>query len=352
MMNIKVSEELLSLSSEPEKLSSIKAPGVLSLFCGAGGLDIGFLKQGFVVPLAADYDASAVNSYNQNHPGETAVKIDLLETSPEDIYEMALRSQCNVDNIEGIIGGPPCQGFSRGNVGRCPSDPRNQLALKYAAIVNYFHRKTRIKFFLFENVPEITAKKNVEFLTLLRKELSTNFNVYEKELNASDFGVPQHRRRYFIVGISRCVDKGGFEFPAPLGTPIKTVADAIKGLPAPYFFKRGVVAPDIPYHPNHWTMQPKSKRFETGEMPSGGRSFIKLVWDKPSRTVAYGNREIHIHPDGARRLSIYEAMQLQGFPFTYSLFGSLSAQVKQISNAVAPPVAEALAASVRKYLFS
>ncbi|MNE98492.1 Modification methylase AplI [compost metagenome] len=99
-------------------------------------------------------------------------------------------------------------------------------------------------------------------------------------------------------------------------------------------------------------MAPKSHRFKTGQMPVGGRSFIRLDWLKPSRTVAYGNREIHVHPDGTRRLSIFEAMQLQGFPFGYSLHGSLSAQVKQISNAVAPPVAEALAESVKRHIFN
>lgn len=350
-MNIKVSEDLLA-SSEPEEISAVNPPGVLSLFCGAGGLDIGFLKQNFTVPLAIDFDASAVKSYNQNHSGETAVKLDLLAVSPEELFQRALASQLGDNNIQGIIGGPPCQGFSRGNVARCPTDPRNQLAMKYAEIVNYFYKMSKLKFFLFENVPEILAKKNVEFLTLLRRRLSKNFNIYEKELNASDFGVPQNRRRYFIVGIAKSVDCGGFEFPVALGDPIKTVSDAIRGLPEPYFFKRGAVAPEIPHHPNHWTMQPKSKRFSSGELPRGGRSFIRLVWDKPSRTVAYGNREIHVHPEGNRRLSIYEAMQLQGFPFSYVLWGSLSAQVKQISNAVAPPVGEALAVCVRKYLFS
>lgn len=97
-------------------------------------------------------------------------------------------------------------------------------------------------------------------------------------------------------------------------------------------------------------MKPKSKRFLTGEMPVGGRSFIKLEWKKPSRTVAYGNREIHVHPDGHRRLSIYEAMKLQGFPDSYRLMGTLSAQVKQISNAVPPPVAAALAKCFKEFL--
>lgn len=350
-MNIEVSEDLFA-SSESQEISPMSPPGVLSLFCGAGGLDIGFLKQGFVVPLAVDFEASAVKTYNLNHPGETAVQIDLLTISPEELYQKVLTSEHGGKNIQGIIGGPPCQGFSRGNAGRCPTDPRNQLALKYAEIVNYFHKTSNIKFFLFENVPEILAKKNIEFLALLRKRLSEKFNIYEKELNACDFGVPQNRRRYFIVGVAKGVDDGRFEFPVALDLPVKTVSDAIRGLPEPYFFKRGVLVPEIPHHPNHWTMQPKSKRFTSGNMPQGGRSFIKLVWDKPSRTVAYGNREIHVHPDGNRRLSIYEAMRLQGFPSNYSLCGSLSSQVKQISNAVAPPVAEALAESVKNYLFS
>ena len=98
-------------------------------------------------------------------------------------------------------------------------------------------------------------------------------------------------------------------------------------------------------------MQPRSVRFREEYKPVvGARSFIKLGWDKPSRTVAYGHREIHIHPNGHRRLSIYEAMRLQGFPLEYQLTGTLSEQVTQISNAVPPPVAESIAKSLRTLL--
>lgn len=348
-MNMNVSEKFFSASSELPSEST--GPKLVSLFCGAGGLDLGFINSGFDVVYAADYDLSAVQTYNRNHAGKRASQIDLLETSAAELYQQAVITPGLDGHIDGVIGGPPCQGFSRGNTGRCFSDPRNQLAVKYAEIVNYFFEHSKIKFFLFENVPEILASKNTEFLSMLREKLSENFIIHEKEINAANFGVPQQRHRYFIAGISKHIDSTSFKFPEPTALAHKTVREAIHGLPEPVYYKKGCGENDIPFHPNHWTMQPKSKRFLTGEMPTGGRSFIKLEWGKPSRTVAYGNREIHVHPEGHRRLSIYEAMQLQGFPKSYRLCGSLSAQVKQVSNAVPPPVATALAESLKGLLF-
>ena len=93
-------------------------------------------------------------------------------------------------------------------------------------------------------------------------------------------------------------------------------------------------------------MQPRSPKFKSGEFGTG-RSFRKLNWNEPSPTVAYGHREIHVHPDGARRLSIYEAMLLQGFPKSFELVGTLSEQVTQVSNAVPPPVARAIATTLK-----
>src|SRR5207248_6556315 len=110
---------------------------------------------------------------------------------------------------------------------------------------------------------------------------------------------------------------------------------------------------DIAYHPNHWTMQPKSKKFGNGFLQEGhnqGRSFRVLSWDKPSWTVAYGHREIHIHPSGKRRLSIYEAMRLQGLPKSYKLLGNLSDQIQQISDAVPSQVGKALAKQIHVFL--
>ncbi len=347
-MNMNISEALLQ-DLAPDTPARRKKR-VVSLFCGAGGLDIGFSQKGFKAEFAADYDQAAVKTYNANHRGKKAEVIDLFETSAEEVYNRATRRLKGDHTIDGIIGGPPCQGFSRANAARCHSDPRNLLALKYADIVNEFFTRSKIKFFVFENVPEIKAKKNADFLKLLRDSLSLHFNIYERELDAWNYGVPQTRKRYFIVGISKAIDNGNYQFPPIKRGKKKLVSDAILGLPHPTFFNKDLDPADIPFHPNHWTMQPRSEKFQTGEMPAGGRSFIKLEWNKPSRTVAYGNREIHIHPNGKRRISIYEAMRLQSFPMNYELLGNLSEQVKQISNAVPPPVAAALAKSIIKHL--
>lgn len=95
-------------------------------------------------------------------------------------------------------------------------------------------------------------------------------------------------------------------------------------------------------------MRPVSKRFhQPGGADRAGRSFRRLEWDKPSPTVAYGHREIHVHPEGRRRLSIYEAMLLQGFPEEFVLEGTLSSQVEQVSNAVPPPLAQSLATAIK-----
>ena len=122
----------------------------------------------------------------------------------------------------------------------------------------------------------------------------------------------------------------------------------IGSLPDPAFFARDLDKSTIPYHENHWTMRPVSKRFSRPGGPvRAGRSFRRLEWDKPSPTVAYGHREIHVHPNGHRRLSIFEAMRLQGFPNEFVLEGTLSSQVEQVSNAVPPPLAQSLAEAIK-----
>jgi DNA (cytosine-5)-methyltransferase 1 len=101
-------------------------------------------------------------------------------------------------------------------------------------------------------------------------------------------------------------------------------------------------------------MRPKSEKFRRAgairEGDSSHRSFKSLSWSKPSLTVAYGHREVHIHPGGHRRLSVFEAMRLQSFPDDYVLSGNLSSQIAQISEAVPPKLAEAVAMSVRALL--
>ena len=168
------------------------------------------------------------------------------------------------------------------------------------------------------------------------------------------FGVAQARNRLFVVGFNRKKYDGlVFEFPKGTSTDKRTVRDVIGDLPRPLFYDRGLTAAEIPFHPNHWCMRPKSKKFFNGYLHEGdlkGRPFRVLSWDKPSWTVAYGHREVHIHPSGERRLSVYEAMLLQGFPPDYELHGTLSDQIRLVSDAVPPPLAKGLAESILQYL--
>ena len=317
---------------------------LLSLFCGAGGLDEGFRRAGFTTSLAIDNCKDAVRTFNHNAESPSAIAADLIHLSPKEFLKL-LPSRCTPI---GLIGGPPCQGFSRANVLADANDPRNNLPFRYAAILKAANQAHRLHFFVFENVAGLLGQKHAGRLKQILSRLAdAGFNVFKGDLDARNFGVPQRRRRLFLVGLNkRLYPKQNFVFPEGSSGDERTVAHAIHGLPAPAFFARDLKTDAIPHHPNHWTMRPKSRKFTSGAS-GDGRSFKRLKWNEVSATVAYGNREIHVHPDGGRRLSVYEAMLLQGFPNDYELTGTLSAQVTQVSNAVPPPMAEAIARCIK-----
>ena len=331
------------------KTADPKIP-VLSLFCGAGGLDSGFVDVGFRPVRAYDHNAAAVSTYNRNIPGKIARIADLSDPS-----ERAVNSI--LDDLpeapRGVIGGPPCQGFSYGNTRAKPDDPRNLLVHSYAEIIERACRRFPIEFFVFENVAGLKSSRHADRLARLTGRLDEiGFKVVQGRLDAKSFGAPQKRNRLFLVGFSHRLHPGKeFVFPSPSMRKERVVAGAIAGLPDPAYFRRGMKPEEIPFHPNHWTSPPNSSRFATGEFGGCGQSFRRLEWDKPSWTVAYGNREIHVHPDGRRRLSILEAMLLQTFARPWVFEGNFSEQVQQVSNAVPPCVARAVARAIRAQLF-
>lgn len=338
----------------PKKSASTVKPKVISLFCGAGGLDIGFSQAGFEILMAADYDPTFVATHNENSIGsKVAVQLDLSNATSSDLLaslSSIVKKPDNSTTISGIIGGPPCQGFSQANTTRTGNDPRNNLARQYAKIIAELAINNSIDFFVLENVAGLLEKKNLNFLSSLKRILEKKFDIHSTKLNAKDFGVPQSRERFFMVGFRKSAKfSASFQFPIPTHQIPRTVRDAIGNLPEATLFEKGLRAEQIPFHPNHWTMRPRSRRFSK-DLVSTGRSLVRLDWDKPSRTVAYGHREIHVHPSGLRRLSIYEAMLLQGFPADYRISGNLSQQVTQVSNAVPPPLAQAIGRSILTFL--
>jgi DNA (cytosine-5)-methyltransferase 1 len=323
---------------------------VVSLFCGPGGLDQGFRDAGFRTALALDSNPAAVATFNLNHPGHVARESDLSSLTGETFVEL-VRSMSRGVLPRGVIGGPPCQSFSNANVRQKPRDPRSRLGLAFARLVTALNHDAGVDFFAFENVVGMRAAKHGHRFAVLRRELrKAGFNLFVGELDAGQFGVPQHRRRLIVVGINRAhFPWARFHFPSG-GGRMPTVRDTIGGLPPPLIFHRGLKPGDVPFHPNHWTMRPKSPKFRT-EIRTNGRSFKLLAWDSPSRTVAYGNREVHIHPSGERRLSVLEAMLLQGFPQGYVLSGTLSDQISQVSDAVPPGLGEAVARAIVEAIY-
>lgn len=334
------------LSSSPDSLGD-----VVSIFCGAGGLDLGFEQCGFSVPAAYDIRGSSVDSYNANREGASSGHVaDVRSLTVEKIQnDAAARRFAPI----GLIGGPPCQSFSGANTVDKADDPRHSLPEQYARLVHELNQSSPLHFFAFENVVGLVGPKHVHVFEKLKRDLEATFNLSEAILDAHDFGLPQHRRRVIVVGFNKSI-YGELRWVPPEPSSVRaTVRDAIGDLPEPVHFERGMSEETIPFHPNHWCMKPKSEKFKNGQMSVGSknrRCFKVLNWHEPSPTVAYGNREVHVHPGQHRRLSVLEAMKLQGFPENFILKGTLSSQITQVSEAVPPPLAYAIATSIKNQL--
>lgn len=325
---------------------------ILSLFSGCGGLDLGFEEAGFNISLAYEKRPPAVESYNHNRKAPPSAIV-------RDISQLTIEMMDADFNGEfapnGVIGGPPCQSFSKANRSKIDHDPRTALVNTFFNLALQLHQsRKQLDFIVMENVPELLQAEKGALLNHEITRLEQNgFDVFTTILDASTYGVAQTRKRLFLVALNNRHGKVAWT-PPPALQERYTVGDKIRHFPEPAIFERGLRKTSIGFHPNHWCMKPKSKRFTDGSLIPGrssGRCFKTLSWDKPSYTASYGNREVHIHPDCTRRLSVYEAMILQGFPTNYVLKGTMSAQFSQVSEAVPPPLAAAIARSVATSIF-
>lgn len=206
---------------------------LISLFSGAGGLDIGFDKAGFVTAVAVEIDPSCCDTLRANMPDLPIINKSITEVSSEEILNVG---GLEVGEAALVIGGPPCQSFSLAGMRKGLNDDRGKLLFEFVRVV----RETLPKGFVLENVKGLTNWDKGRAMTLLIEELSKPIEyegtVYQYEiappkvLDAVNYGAPQYRERLILVG--NRIGKS-YEYPKPLDTPHKTVWEAIGNLPEP-----------------------------------------------------------------------------------------------------------------------
>ena len=264
-------------------------PTLLSLFAGCGGLDLGFEDAGYSIGLAYDRNPAAIASWNRNRKGAERGHVFDLATIR---FEHMDRHFGGKFIPQGVIGGPPCQGFSRANRARHRGDARNVLLRQLFTLALRFHRhRAPLEFILVENVPELGNEHNRPLIERERLRLAAHgYVLRELVLDASMYGVPQRRKHLFLLAVPEGVGATwGDGPPEPVEDGDRTVKDAIGGLPEPMRYRRGICRGDETHHRNHWCMRPCSPRFFNGSLKAGhvpGRSFKTLRWDAPSITVA------------------------------------------------------------------
>ena len=328
----------------------IKTLKYIDLFSGAGGFSLGFDRSGFENIFSVDIQKDFCQTYKANFPKHTLIEEDITKLSNERIQELTKNSDVDV-----VIGGPPCQGFSiAGNIGRkFIDDPRNRLFQEFVRVV----KVTNPKYFVMENVARLyTHNKH-----LTRKEIVSDFNklgytVECKILNSADYGVPQVRKRVIFIG-SRVNDT--IVFPDISHTEHKTVKDALSSLPK---LKSGEESTLLNHKAMNHTGQMLEKMgfLKDGEgrekipvnlRPKSGdvRKYIKYNSSKPSITITGDMRKV-FHYEQNRALTVRELARLQTFPDDFEFKSSSIAQQQQVGNAVPPLMAEAIANAIKKMI--
>ena len=166
-------------------------PALIDLFCGCGGLSLGAHHAGFETALAIDIDPNLRSAYRRNFIGRRAVGLDLTSATPR-----TLRSHMQTDDIVGVIGGPPCQGFSVMGRGQ-HDDPRNSLVAKYLNLATALQPA----FFLMENVPGFLAERHSTLREAALAQIPSRYTVVGPiKLNAADYGAATKRERVILIG--------------------------------------------------------------------------------------------------------------------------------------------------------
>ncbi len=358
----------------------------IDLFAGAGGLSLGFSKAGFNIVLALDNDADACRTYRKNN------KKDNGEVLTEDIGKVNFVSKLRElgltkGEIDIVLSGAPCQGFSASNKKtRSLKNPKNLLFKNFVRAVKEIYPK----WILFENVSGIISFEKGRIVQIINDNLEDiGYSCKWDILNATDYGIPQVRRRFFLVGNRMGVD---FAFPSRTHgngkRPYITVRDAIYDLPVLQNGNRDDV---MPYRHNSPNISEYQREMRMGYsrrncannqvsknndlvvkrysfIPQGGNwgdipaylmenyrdtnnchsgIYRRLKWDEPSIVIGNFRKNMLVHPEQDRGLSVREAARLQSFPDWYIFQGGLVSQQQQVADAVPPTLAHRMALSIK-----
>lgn len=373
----------------------LKNLGILDLFSGPGGLSLGFSQAGYHVLVSLDNDENALSTtnFNQNKINEVtklgnhySINQDITETSSDDIIKIFKKEN---KSVFGIIGGPPCRGFSLANQQtRYLDNPLNNLINEYIRLI----REIKPRFFVVENVPQLFTVDNGRLLNEIILELSEiGYTCSQQIINSSNFGIPQIRRRAIIIG---SLDGNKIKIPINNGSnKTITVHDAISDFP---HIKNGHQETEMKYKHNqklttYMELMRNSKEFgfvaksinnhivskngdlvikrfkalKQGEnwsnLPQNllenykdaerchSSIYKRFRWDEPSPTISNIRKNMFIHPDQDRGISVREAARLQSFPDWYEFKGKIGSLQQQVGDAVPPLMAKEIALTIKKH---
>lgn len=388
------------LSSKSKQRIKNQSPSVISLFTCGMGMDLGFENAGFKTVYSNDITKFACNTIRKNKPHTPCDEGDITNISSNHILT---KSGLQKDEVDVIIGGPPCQSFSTAGMRKGFEDKRGEALLEFIRII----REIRPKFFVFENVPGLKsmAKKHIPFydrISIDKEKLSkdqqygslfvevlekfsgiSGYKIDWKILNAADYGVPQKRKRLILIG-SRIVDpkiifieiekQAKWTNPNKAEKekkhPWKTLKEALSGLDdnekeCTKFPKWGKYLKYVPAG-GCWIDLPKKIQIEAmggaadtddpkRKGKQGGRRgfYRRLSWDLPAPTLVTSPSQMATcicHPDEDRPLTVREYARIQGFPDEWEFVGSMSEKYRMIGEAVPVDLAKIIGNAIEKFL--
>lgn len=344
----------------------------ISLFAGAGGCSLGFQRYGVDILAAYDICKEAVDTYNYNFEGNKC-RIEDLSTCDF----RAIRDELGLQKgeLDIVIGGPPCQGFTTAGK-RSEDDARNRLLANYVSALKEFYPR----WFMMENVEGILTTTNGSFIVdCIQGMISLGYSVYMKKVYMQEYGVAQRRKRVIIVGNR---EGKSFEFPKPItvasgriyknGTlTLRDVISDIEDVDIPainhvrktetdiqleriHLLKEGQTMKDLPKELQHKSFAKRAARRVCDGTPSekrgGSPSGLKrLFYDEPSLTITGSATSEFIHPTQDRMLTIRECARIQTFPDDFRFFGTDNQQLQQIGNAIPPLFANLMAEQIYRF---